>query len=78
MGTETGLRAAGHVLEYSAYQRERKAGEKQPPVDAPRPENLSALREQIQGASDPLGEHASKQILEAYGLTATPRNRRTA
>ncbi len=71
MGTETGLRAARHILEYSAYQRERNASEAQQPLEVPRPENQSALREQIQGASEPLGEYASKQILEAYGLTAT-------
>jgi acyl-CoA synthetase (NDP forming) len=71
MGTETGLRAARHVLEYSAYQRGRDASEEQQPLEVPRPEDPSALREQIQGASEPLGEYASKKILEAYGLTPT-------
>jgi acyl-CoA synthetase (NDP forming) len=71
MGTETGLRAARHVLEYSEYQRERNRGVVEPALEVLRPENRSALREQIQAASGPLGEHASKQILEAYGLTAT-------
>jgi acyl-CoA synthetase (NDP forming) len=71
MGTETGLRAARHVLEYSAYQRERNGSTAEQTLEAPRPENRSALREQIRDAAGPLGEHASKQILEAYGLTAT-------
>jgi acyl-CoA synthetase (NDP forming) len=71
MGTETGLRAARHMLEYSAYQRDRKDSAAEPTPEVPRPENRSALRDQIQAASGPLGEHASKQILEAYGLTAT-------
>jgi hypothetical protein len=71
MGTETGLRAARHMLEYSEYQRERNGGGAEPAPEVPRPENRSALLEQIQAASGPLGEHASKQILEAYGLTAT-------
>jgi acyl-CoA synthetase (NDP forming) len=71
MGTETGLRAARHMLEYSEYQRQRAGGNAEPVLEVPRPANRSALREQIQAASGPLGEHASKQILAAYGLTAT-------
>jgi succinyl-CoA synthetase beta subunit len=59
------------MLEYSEYQRERNGSAAEPAPEVPRPENRSALLEQIQAASGPLGEHASKQILEAYGLTAT-------
>ncbi|HEY5656714.1 MAG TPA: acetate--CoA ligase family protein [Myxococcota bacterium] len=71
MGTETGLRAAKHVLEYSAYQRERREALAGVTRAIPQPANLSALREQLQGASEALDEYASKQILRAYGLVAT-------
>jgi acyl-CoA synthetase (NDP forming) len=71
MGTETGLRATRHVVEYSAYQRDRTARADAEPSRAPRPENLSELRERLRGASGALGEHESKQLLAAYGLTTT-------
>ena len=71
MGTETGLRATRHVVEYSAYQRDRTAHAKQQPCQIARPANLSELRELLRGASGPLGEHESKQLLAAYGLTTT-------
>ena len=71
MGTETGLRATRHVVEYSAYQRDRAATANQQPCQIARPANLSELRERLRGASGALGEHDSKQLLAAYGLTTT-------
>jgi len=71
MGTETGLRATRHVVEYSAHQRDRAANANARPRPIAHPENLSELRERLRGASDALGEHESKQILAAYGLTTT-------
>jgi acyl-CoA synthetase (NDP forming) len=71
MGTETGLRATRHVVEYSAYQRDRTANPEQQRCQIARPENLLELRERLRGASGALGEHDSKQILAAYGLTTT-------
>jgi acyl-CoA synthetase (NDP forming) len=71
MGTETGLRATRHVVEYSAYQRDRAANAKQQPERIERPANLSELRERLRGASGALGEHDSKQLLAAYGLSTT-------
>jgi acyl-CoA synthetase (NDP forming) len=70
MGTETGLRATRHVLEYSAFQRERAAS----PIaqlEAPRPGDPGALRGQLEASPGPLDEHASKELLRAYGLTPT-------
>jgi acyl-CoA synthetase (NDP forming) len=71
MGTETGLRATRHVVEYSAYQRDRAANANRRPERIERPANLPELRERVRGASGALGEHDSKQLLAAYGLTTT-------
>ncbi|MBW2420531.1 MAG: acetate--CoA ligase family protein [Deltaproteobacteria bacterium] len=70
MGTETGLRAAHHVVEYAAFQRARAqtAGEVR---EVGQPENLAALRRQLESATGALDEHASKELLHAYGLTTT-------
>jgi acyl-CoA synthetase (NDP forming) len=71
MGTETGLRAARHIVEYSAFQRDRTANANAQPCRVIRPANLSELRERLRDASSALGEHDSKQFLAAYGLTTT-------
>jgi len=71
MGTETGLRATQHVVEYSAFQRDRAAKEDTRTFQLARPENLAELRERLRAASGAIGEHDSKQILAAYGLTTT-------
>ncbi len=70
MGTETGLRAVRHVVEYAAFQRERGRAAESVREVAP-PDNLAALRDQLACAVEPLDEHASKQVLAAYGLTPT-------
>jgi len=71
MGTETGLRATRHVVEYSAYQRDRAAKATARPCQVARPDNLAELRDRLAAASGALGEHDSKEILAAYGLTTT-------
>jgi acyl-CoA synthetase (NDP forming) len=71
MGTENGLRAAKHALQYSAFQRARRGVLAEPSRAVAQPANLSELREQLQRATQPLDEYASKQILRAYGLSAT-------
>ena len=71
MGTETGLRATHHVVEYSAYQRDRAAKATARPCQVARPDNLAELRGRLGAASRALGEHDSKEILAAYGLTTT-------
>ena len=71
MGTETGLRAARHVVEYSAYQRDRTARASEKPCKVPRPADVQELRDRLRSASGALGEHESKQFLAAYGLTTT-------
>ncbi len=71
MGTENGLRAARQALQYSAFQRERRGVLAGPSRAVPQPANLSDLREQLRRAEAPLDEYASKQILRAYGLSAT-------
>jgi acetate---CoA ligase (ADP-forming) len=70
MGTETGLRACGHVLRYSAFQRARAAGGGAGGRELPKPADLTSLRAQIEQAHGALDEHASKEILAAYGLVA--------
>jgi acyl-CoA synthetase (NDP forming) len=73
MGTESGLRAVRHLLDYSEFQRNR--------VETPRwgvsgaapdTSQLSAIRAQLAAAQGALGEHASKNILRAYGLCVPP------
>ncbi len=71
MGTETGLRATRHLVEYSAYQREWSASASARPRRVARPANLEDLEAHLRGASGALGEHESKQLLAAYGLTPT-------
>jgi acyl-CoA synthetase (NDP forming) len=84
LGTETGLRAIRHVLEYSEYQRRRSgeeagtrggAEQRSGEVGAssrPTPYALrTELRQVLQTAPGPLDEFASKKILRAYGI-ATP------
>ena len=71
MGTETGLRAIHHTIEYAEYQRNR-ATEMPQREPAPRQsERLAEFRNQLEQANEALDEHASKEILEAYGLTTT-------
>jgi len=71
MGTETGLRATRHVVEYSAYQREWRLNASDRPARVARPANVADLEARLRGASGALGEHESKQLLAAYGLTTT-------
>jgi acyl-CoA synthetase (NDP forming) len=70
LGTETGLRAARHVVEYAAFQRARAQLASEERV-VERPPGLDALRRQLETATEALDEHASKQLLRAYGLTTT-------
>ncbi|MCH7868499.1 MAG: acetate--CoA ligase family protein, partial [Myxococcales bacterium] len=72
MGTETGLRAVRHVVEYAEFQRtraQRLARTSEERVKPPK--HLDALRRQLEGTTDALDEHASKELLSAYGLTTT-------
>ncbi|MBW2691130.1 MAG: acetate--CoA ligase family protein [Deltaproteobacteria bacterium] len=71
MGTENGLRATRHIVEYSAFQRSHAANANAQPPRTASPENLAELRERLRGASGAIGEHDSKQLLAAYGLTTT-------
>jgi acyl-CoA synthetase (NDP forming) len=71
MGTETGLRAAAHLLQYSRFQRERAVTKPQIARRVPEPDDLGHMRQLLAAASEPLDEHASKQLLAAYGLTTT-------
>jgi len=76
MGSETGLRASRHLLEYSAFQRRRSEG-----VAAASPTlehgALEVARVRVREADAALGEYESKQILQAYGLRTTPERRAT-
>ena len=83
MGSETGLRAVRHLLEYSHYQRSRAASEptevgapdfspsaasEPTEVGAPNFSPSAQIRREIETANGPLDEFASKQILSAYGI----------
>lgn len=76
LGTETGLRAVRHLVEYARFQRER-AGRFRPeraepePRRVPRPSNLSELQGELAAAGEALDEHASKRLLRAWGLPVT-------
>lgn len=84
LGTETGLRAIRHVLEYSEYQRrrrgeeagtrdgeEQRSGEVRAFSRTTHHVSRTELRQMLQTAPGPLDEFASKKILRAYGI-ATP------
>jgi acyl-CoA synthetase (NDP forming) len=70
LGTETGLRAVRHVLDYARFQRER-AGRAPEPRAVPRPPELDSLRRELAAGAPALDEHASKRWLRAYGLATT-------
>ena len=74
MGSETGLRAARHLLEYSDFQRRRRQAQPMPHEPAPHPDR-AGLAERLAEASGPLGEYDSKQLLAAYGLVPTREER---
>jgi acyl-CoA synthetase (NDP forming) len=68
LGTETGLRAIRHVVEYSDYQRRFKAAGEQGSGGAE--ENFILHPSSfILSSSSPLDEFASKEILRAYGIS---------
>jgi acyl-CoA synthetase (NDP forming) len=71
MGTETGLRALRHTIDYAAFQRRRAQAHRGEARAVPVPERLDRLRHLLDTATDALDEHASKEILRAYGLTTT-------
>lgn len=75
MGSETGLRAARHLLEYSAFQRRRAESASEPRVALAETAELEGARARVRRATEALGEHESKQVLEAYGLGTTPERR---
>ena len=68
LGTETGLRAVRQVVEYARFQRERRSPELRV---IPVPQQLPELRRRLLTAAPALDEHASKEILRAYGLSTT-------
>jgi acetate---CoA ligase (ADP-forming) len=73
MGTENGLRALAHLLNYCEAQRARRAAAAVaygPP--APSAEQAAEARRLLETASGPLDEHTSKQVLAAYGITCLP------
>jgi acyl-CoA synthetase (NDP forming) len=70
MGTETGVRAARHAVEYAAFQRTRREADEEEGAKSS-PSNLTELRAQLERATDALDEHASKELLRAYGLETT-------
>jgi acyl-CoA synthetase (NDP forming) len=78
MGTETGLRAARHLVEYAAFQRNRASDGLGAAREVPRPADLARLREQLERATEPLDEHASKLLLRSYGLDTTREIRATS
>jgi len=71
MGTETGLRALSHLLAYAKFQKGLSAGWDTQERLIPPPAQLESFRRELQPGSDPLGEHASKRLLAAYGLSIT-------
>lgn len=71
MGTETGLRAARHVVEYAAFQRARSQASREGFEAAAPPQQRDALRQRLKGTGEALDERASKELLSAYGFTTT-------
>ncbi len=69
LGTENGLRAIRHWMDYCEFQRARPA--RLVEASAP-PANLADLRQQLMDAPGPLDEAASWPFLAAYGLPLAP------
>ena len=66
MGTDSGLRAIQHLIEFSLAKGQVWSGAML--RAQPDPASVAGLRQQLQHASAPLDEHASKKILAQYGL----------
>ncbi len=66
MGTETGLRAIRHLIDFSEF-KDRPSSDPEF-IGRPAPDVVKRLRDQLQKANAPLDEHASKTMLAAYGL----------
>jgi acyl-CoA synthetase (NDP forming) len=71
LGTETGLRAARHVLDYARFQRERASGGTDAVREVAQPADLESLRGELAGRAGALDEHASKRLLRSYGIATT-------
>ena len=69
MGTETGLRAFKHLIEFNAFC-ERDSAEPEF-IGRPNANIVARLRNQFAAADGPLNESTSKRILGAYGLPVT-------
>jgi acyl-CoA synthetase (NDP forming) len=72
MGTETGLRAAHHLLDHAEFQR-RRASAAPEQATGPRPSRAAVeeARRRLAAAPAAWDEHESKQLLAAYGLAVT-------
>ena len=69
MGTDTGLKAIGHLAEYSQF---RRVGAGQPAYRGrPDGSTLADIRDGLTTAGGALGEYASKQVVAQYGLPVT-------
>jgi acyl-CoA synthetase (NDP forming) len=68
MGTENGLRAIRHLIEYSEYQRRRAVWEPEARAVVLHPTEIAGLHHELQRATGPLDEYASKKFLRAYGI----------
>jgi acyl-CoA synthetase (NDP forming) len=69
MGTETGLRAVKHLLDYQAFRTRDSAGEY---ASSQRPGAIAPIRERLRGAEHAWGERESKALLREYGLVTAP------
>ena len=68
LGTDSGLRAIRHALDYAEFQRKRATPGTEPPVAKLAREQVEALRREVATATGPLDEYASTAILRAYGI----------
>ncbi len=71
MGTETGLKAIRHLVEYTAFSLSLREGLGEGSTRLGTPDNLNELKAQLSSESEPLDEFASKILLAAYGLNTT-------
>jgi acyl-CoA synthetase (NDP forming) len=75
MGTENGLRAIKHLLDYADFQRRLKSvflSEMKRASFKPATDQSHSIRQVLAAASAALDEHTSKAILRAYGLATPP------
>jgi acyl-CoA synthetase (NDP forming) len=71
MGTETGIRALRHLIEYTQFRQRHENRGAESLGEVSQPVHLPDLRARLEESSHPLDEFESKKLLAAYGIDTT-------